>query len=45
MHQRKGEGLPDILESRFMWQAPPDNSIDSEFNEMNPVKDSDFGTQ
>ena len=28
-----------------MWQAAPDNSIDSEFDETNPVNDSGFGTQ
>ena len=28
-----------------MWQAAPDNLIDSEFDETNPVNDSGFGTQ
>ena len=28
-----------------MWQAAPDNLIDSQFDETNPVNDSGFGTQ
>ena len=45
MHQTREKGLQDILESSFIWQAAPDNSIDSELDETNSVNDSGFGTQ